>query len=136
MTTKTNQPDLIAEVEELLAKATPRWEQSFFAVAYVISLAEGHEVVCSFGEYREDGTLETEFKNAGNNMALTIRAPDLLRRLVAEVRERDELIVHMHVHSGYPNNGYMQMTTPQKELYDAIWNRSVKELDDEERNGD
>lgn len=59
-------------------------------------------------------------------------AYELLRRMVEEVKRRDRLIVHMHVHSGYPNNGYMQMTTPQKELYDTIWNRSIKELDDEE----
>lgn len=87
MTTKPTERDLIEEVEELLAKATPGpWEQSAFAIAYVISLAEGHEVICSMGEYRKDGTLELEFKNAGNNMALIIRAPALLRRM------RDRLI--------------------------------------------
>lgn len=42
------------------------------------------------------------------------------------------LVVHMRVHSAYHDNGYMQMTTPQKELYDAIWNQSVAELDAEE----
>lgn len=79
--------ELVEEVEELLAKATPEpWEQSAFAAAYVINLTEGHEVICSLGEYRRGGTLELEFKNAGNNMALIIRAPELLRRM------RDRLI--------------------------------------------
>lgn len=86
MTTETTERELISEVEELLAKATPQWEQSQLAPAYVISLAEGHEVICSFGEYKEDGTLHLEFKNALHNMALTIRAPDLLRRMVEEVK--------------------------------------------------
>ena len=62
------------------------------------------------------------------------RAPDLLRALADEVERLRELVVHMHVHSGYRDNGYMQMTTPQKDLYDAIWQRSVEELDAEEEN--
>lgn len=60
--------------------------------------------------------------------------PELLRALADEVERLRDLIVHMHVHSGYRNNGYMQMTTPQKALYDAIWQRSVEELDAEEGN--
>ena len=56
----------------------------------------------------------------------------LLRALADEVGHLRELVIHMHVHSGYRNNGYMQMTTPQKALYDAIWERSVAELDAEE----
>jgi hypothetical protein len=59
---------------------------------------------------------------------------DLLRALADEVEQIRELVVHMHVHSGYRNNGYMQMTTPQKALYDAIWERLVAELDAEEAN--
>ena len=31
-----------------------------------------------------------------------------------------ELIHHMWIHSGYPNNGYNQMTRAQKTLYDKI----------------
>lgn len=60
------------------------------------------------------------------------RRTNLLRRLVDEVKRRDELIIHMHVHSSYSNNGYMQMTTPQKDLYDSIWNESVRKVDEEE----
>ncbi len=37
------------------------------------------------------------------------------------IRERNDLICHMRVHSGYPNCGYQQMTSEQKTLYDAIW---------------
>lgn len=49
--------------------------------------------------------------------------------LTAQVESRNELIVHMHVHSGYPSNGYMEMTTRQKALYDEIWAKSVAKLD-------
>src|SRR5687767_1468747 len=31
-----------------------------------------------------------------------------------------DLIAHMKLHDGYPRNGYSQMTTPQKALFDAI----------------
>lgn len=58
----------------------------------------------------------------------------LLRALADEVERLRDLVVHMHVHSGYRDNGYMQMTTPQKALYDAIWQRSVEQLDAEEEN--
>lgn len=53
------------------------WAQSALAAGYVISLADDHEVVCSFVEYNKDGTVELEFKNAANNMALVIAAPAL-----------------------------------------------------------
>lgn len=68
------------------------------------------------------------------NAALIARSPELLRALADEVERLRDLVVHMHVHSGYRDNGYMQMTTPQKALYDAIWQRSVEELDAEEEN--
>lgn len=64
------------------------------------------------------------------------RAPELLRLLADECEKRDRLIVHMYVHSGYTNNGYAQMTTEQRALYDEIWERSVKALDAEEVNRD
>lgn len=57
---------------------------------------------------------------------------NLIIALADEVEQIRELVVHMHVHSGYRNNGYLQMTKPQKALYDAIWERSVAELDAEE----
>lgn len=56
----------------------------------------------------------------------------LMEALADEVERLRELVVHMHVHSGYPDNGYMQMMAPQKALYDAVWQRSVEELDAEE----
>lgn len=84
--------DIVVEARELLARATPQWEQSQLCSAYVISLTEGHEVVMAFAEFTKSGDLELEFKNADNNMALAIRAPDLLRALADEVeRLREEL---------------------------------------------
>lgn len=56
----------------------------------------------------------------------------MIEALADEVDQLRDLVVHMHVHSGYPKNGYMQMTTEQKALYDTIWERSVAELDAEE----
>ena len=40
-----------------------------------------------------------------------------------------ELIVHMRIHSGYSNNGYVQMTTEQKRLYDEIWEQAQRKED-------
>ena len=54
-----------------------------------------------------------------------------LSAMADEIERLRDLIAHMHVHSGYRDNGYMQMTTPQKELYDAIWNRSVAKADEQ-----
>lgn len=56
----------------------------------------------------------------------------IFKTLADEVGELRKLVVHMYVHSAYHDNGYKQMTTPQKALYDAVWERSVKELDEEE----
>lgn len=51
---------------------------------------------------------------------------DLVNWLLAEReaarRERDDLrrlVMHCWIHSGYPNCGYMQMTSEQKLLFDA-----------------
>lgn len=40
--------------------------------------------------------------------------------LVEEITRLKHLIVHMQIHSGYPQNGRQQMTTEQKALYDEI----------------
>lgn len=53
--------------------------------------------------------------------------------LEATAKERDDLICHMRIHSGYPNCGYMQMTTAQKTLYDAIWDKEVAMMEAEDR---
>jgi len=37
------------------------------------------------------------------------------------------LIGHCWVHSGYPNCGYMEMTTEEKALYDAVIRQIVAE---------
>jgi hypothetical protein len=76
--------------------------------------------------------LFNRYQRGNRSVDETMRAFLLLKALCDEVERLRELVVHMHVHSGYRDNGYMQMTTPQKALYDAIWERSVKELDDEE----
>lgn len=134
MTTKTTERDLVEEVEELLAKATPGpwavWDSCSWRRIGTRQPYQDGNVICPITQ--SDGHPDLLAKR--EDLELAAAAPELLRRLVEEVKTRDELIVHMHVHSGYPNNGYMQMTTPQKELYDTIWNRSVKELDDEEQN--
>lgn len=96
--------DIVVEARGLLAKVTPQWEQSQLAPAYVISLVDGHEIVMSFAEYNESGEIETEFKNALNNMALTVRAPELLRSLVSEVealRKERNIAVRFLSKQGY-----------------------------------
>ena len=40
----------------------------------------------------------------------------------AELARLRELILHIWVHDGYENCGYMKMTTEQKQLYDEITN--------------
>lgn len=99
-----SEKDIVAEARELLTKATPQWEQSQLAPAYVISLAEGHEIIMSFAEYNESGEIETEFKNAVNNMALAVRAPELLRLFIVEFetlrRERKAAVRFLSKH-GY-----------------------------------
>ena len=42
------------------------------------------------------------------------------RRQRKTVRDLRELIRHMWVHNGYGRNGYRQMTTEQKRLFDRI----------------
>ncbi len=44
-----------------------------------------------------------------------------------------DLIVHMKVHSNYPDCGYDQMTTEQKNFYDSIWNEHNDKMDAEEK---
>jgi hypothetical protein len=36
---------------------------------------------------------------------------------------REDLVTHMWVHDGYERNGYWQMTSEQKAMYDEIVNR-------------
>lgn len=45
-----------------------------------------------------------------------------LRAAAKRLQHEDlvDLILHMQVHSGYARNGYMQMTTEQKQLYDQL----------------
>lgn len=42
MTTKTNQPDLVSEVEELLAKITPDWHTEQSANSDICKIVVGH----------------------------------------------------------------------------------------------
>lgn len=53
---------------------------------------------------------------------LRVRSPRPEPSTPAETREDAliELVKHMQVHDGYRRNGYMQMTTEQKRLYDEI----------------
>lgn len=128
-----SEKDIVEEAWELLANATP---EPWRAVAYIGK--EPRHVTA--GQFTE----QTPIADAGNpnglvayadlpqNARLIARAPELLRTLANEVDKLRKLVVHMHVHSGYPKNGYMQMTTEQKALYDQTWERSVAELDAEE----
>jgi hypothetical protein len=45
-----------------------------------------------------------------------------------EIRQLQDLIAHMWVHSGYENCGRKQMTTPQKELFDKVIEEETKDL--------
>lgn len=130
--------DLVVEARELLAKATAGpweaphlWDASGLvdnAVRHAPRAGERWKTdtptVCTFPRDEQPNRANAE---------LIARAPELLPALCDEVQRLHKLIVHMHVHSGYRDNGYMQMTTEQKALYDAIWNRSVEELDREEK---
>lgn len=131
-TQKTNQQDLVTEARELLVGiTTPPWAYGWKTVNLTNIYAVGGRGSVADVSRWEDGIAGNEQENSAN-AHLIARAPELLRQLVEEVERRDKLIVHMHVHSGYRNNGYMQMTTEQKALYDDIWQRSVKALDEEE----
>lgn len=87
MTTKPTERDLVEEVEELLAKATPGpWE---IEPVFISQQSGG---ACHFGEYRfpfqvEDGHSKTyPRETADANARLMTRSPELLRRMV----ERDK----------------------------------------------
>lgn len=51
-------------------------------------------------------------------------AEEEMAGLEADVRERDELIVHMWNHDGCSENGFWQMATEQKALYSLITGRN------------
>lgn len=40
--------------------------------------------------------------------------------LVGYIRQLESLVFHCQIHSGYPNCGYNQMESDQKEIYDGI----------------
>ena len=121
--------DIVEEARKLLNSISKGpWEQSTLAVAYVISLAEGHEIITSFGEYGNSGDLALEFKNAGNNMAFVIRAPELTRALVDEVealrKERNIAVRFLSKQgyercSGHCDSWHERLTSPQKEGNDV-----------------
>lgn len=51
-------------------------------------------------------------------------------------RHLKKLVRHMQIHSGYQENGYMQMTTEQKARYDRIAGRVsplYDQLDDNQK---
>lgn len=48
---------------------------------------------------------------------------DILR---VENERLKQLIVHMWVHDGYERNGYRQMTSEQKELYEALTHKGER----------
>lgn len=113
--------DLVVEARELLSKVTPDWRMEQSHDTDICTIVVGHGRWKQFDHHLPD------------NARLIIRAPYLLSAFSDEVERLHRLIVHMHVHSGYRDNGYIQMTTEQKALYDAIWNCSVEELDREEQ---
>lgn len=88
MTTEATERDLVEEVEELLAKATPGpWNYSRGARCYHVASADGtFETACIMFAGGK-GTSE-------GNAKLIAATPELLRRLVEEVKrvtkERDE----------------------------------------------
>lgn len=133
-TNPTEQIDAVIEARELLAKAT---QGPWRAVALLTDGENHHVLAGKFSDQHIKATSDDHnglvaFADLPANTELIARAPELLKTLADEVEQLRELVVHMHVHSGYRDNGYLQMTTPQKALYDAVWERSVKELDEEE----
>jgi hypothetical protein len=60
-----------------------------------------------------------EFDSIINTIIASDEAAGLVVVPANEVRQLKDLIVHCWMHSGYKDCGYAQMTTEQKELYDA-----------------
>lgn len=86
MTTEPTERDLIEEAEELLAKATPG---PYALIAIEGDLRWRVVAVDGYGETRRLITvmpLESDWQNSRNNGLLFAASPDLLRRLVAEVK--------------------------------------------------
>lgn len=86
MTTKPTEPDLVEQVEELLAKATPG---PYALIAIEGDLRWRVVAVDGYGETRRLITvmpLESDWQNSRNNGLLFAAAPDLLRRLLDEVK--------------------------------------------------
>ena len=65
------------------------WFQSKLAPLYVVD--RNYSVVCSMGEYKEDGSVDGMFENADANMLLIAAAPELLEALkgILEIGKRD-----------------------------------------------
>lgn len=51
------------------------------------------------------------------------------------MEELEEIIAHAELHSNYPRSGFDQMTTRQKEIFEAVWRRNVEKADLEENSG-
>lgn len=86
MTTKPTERDLLGEVEELLAKATPGpwavWDScSWRRIGTRDPFADGN-VICPVTQ--RDGHPDLQAKR--EDLELAAAAPELLRRLVAEVK--------------------------------------------------
>ncbi len=54
------------------------------------------------------------------NCCKLIAATKELDALKVKVANLESLAYHCWVHDGYPNNGYLQMTTQQKATYDGL----------------
>lgn len=122
--------DIVVEARELLRDITPgKWGYDLNGRIAVIE--DDREWGLTLFQVPGKTTPQLTAEDHANGKFIEA-APRLLRALADEVEQMRELIVHMHVHSGYRDNGYMQMTTPQKTMYDAIWRRSVEELDAED----
>lgn len=67
------------------------WHQSALAKLYVLD--GNDEVVCSLGEYKEDGTIDGAFVEASENMKVICAAPALARLL-------QRYVANDHVHGG------------------------------------
>jgi hypothetical protein len=56
-------------------------------------------------------------------MALWSRRIEIRCGQQDRIKDLEDLVTHMWVHDGYERNGYWQMTSEQKAMYDEIVNR-------------
>lgn len=94
-------PDMTTEqtIREALDKATPGpWTVSILAPGYVITDYPLHDVITSVVEYKENGEIDSEFKNCVANRRLIANAPTWLEYLLGE---NERLKIALHTHKSY-----------------------------------